>query len=63
MGDNVPAAFMSGVHKMHSRGRSPALTQKQQDAARQRRAEGATLKELALSYNVGITTIARLNAR
>jgi DNA invertase Pin-like site-specific DNA recombinase len=28
--------------------------------ARQRRAEGATLKELARSYNVGLSTIARL---
>jgi DNA invertase Pin-like site-specific DNA recombinase len=41
-------------------GRPPALTPQQQDEARQRRAEGATLKELALSYNVGIATIARL---
>ncbi len=41
-------------------GRPPALTPQQQDEARQRRAEGATLKELALSYNVGISTIARL---
>ncbi len=43
-------------------GRLPALTQQQQDEARQRRAEGATLKELALSYNVGISTISRLTA-
>lgn len=41
-------------------GRPPALTPQQQDEARQRRAEGATLKELAKSYNVGIATIARL---
>src|SRR5689334_18374143 len=41
-------------------GRLPALTLQQQAEARQRRAEGATLKELALSYNVGITTISRL---
>ncbi|GBR73074.1 recombinase family protein [Acidiphilium acidophilum] len=41
-------------------GRPPALTPQQQDEARQRRAEGATLKELAQSYNVGIATIARL---
>ncbi|MHB1548636.1 MAG: recombinase family protein [Acidimicrobiales bacterium] len=41
-------------------GRPPALTPQQQDEARQRRAEGATLKELARSYNVGIATIARL---
>jgi DNA invertase Pin-like site-specific DNA recombinase len=43
-------------------GRPPALTPQQQDEARQRRAERATLKELARSYNVGITTISRLNA-
>ncbi|MGC9272116.1 recombinase family protein [Acidiphilium sp.] len=42
-------------------GRPPALTPQQQDEARQRRVEGATLKELALSYNVGIATIARLS--
>jgi DNA invertase Pin-like site-specific DNA recombinase len=41
-------------------GRPSALTPAQQAEARQRRAEGATLKELAQSYNVGITTIARL---
>jgi len=41
-------------------GRPPALTPQQQDEARKRRAEGATLKELARSYNVGIATIARL---
>jgi DNA invertase Pin-like site-specific DNA recombinase len=42
-------------------GRPPALTPPQQKEARQRRAEGATLKELAQSYNVGITTISRLS--
>ena len=41
-------------------GRPPALTPPQQAEARQRRAEGATLKELARSYNVGVATIARL---
>jgi DNA invertase Pin-like site-specific DNA recombinase len=43
-------------------GRPPALTPQQQAEARQRRAEGATLKELAESYNVGIATISRLSA-
>jgi hypothetical protein len=33
---------------------------KQQDEARKRRAEGATLKELAQSYNVAAATISRL---
>jgi len=41
-------------------GRPPALTPQQQDEARKRRAEGATLKELAQSYNVGLATISRL---
>ena len=41
-------------------GRPPKLTPKQQVEARRRRAEGATLKELARSYNVGRATISRL---
>lgn len=40
-------------------GRPPALTLQQQNEARQRRAEGATVTELARSYNVGVATIAR----
>ena len=43
-------------------GRPPALTPEQQAEARQRRAAGATLKELARSYNVGVATISRLGA-
>jgi DNA invertase Pin-like site-specific DNA recombinase len=42
-------------------GRPPALTPKQQAEARQRRAEGATLKELARSYDVSAATISRLS--
>jgi DNA invertase Pin-like site-specific DNA recombinase len=41
-------------------GRPAKLTPQQQAEARQRRAEGATLKELAQSYNVGQATISRL---
>jgi DNA invertase Pin-like site-specific DNA recombinase len=41
-------------------GRPPKLTPQQQDEARKRRAEGATLKELARSYNVAAATISRL---
>src|SRR3982751_2091762 len=41
-------------------GRPPALTPQQQAEARRRRAEGATLSELAKSYNVGVATISRL---
>ena len=40
-------------------GPTPALTQAQQTEATRRRAEGATLDELARSYNVGISTIRR----
>jgi DNA invertase Pin-like site-specific DNA recombinase len=43
-------------------GRPPKLTAQQQKEARRRRAEGATLKELAKSYNVGRSTISRLAA-
>jgi DNA invertase Pin-like site-specific DNA recombinase len=42
-------------------GRPAKLTPQQQAEARQRRAEGATLKELAQSYNVGPATISRLS--
>ncbi|HEV2487169.1 MAG TPA: helix-turn-helix domain-containing protein, partial [Terracidiphilus sp.] len=41
-------------------GRPLKLTPQQQKEARRRRAEGATLKELAKSYNVGPATISRL---
>jgi DNA invertase Pin-like site-specific DNA recombinase len=41
-------------------GRPPKLTPQQQKEARRRRAEGATLKELAKCYNVGRATISRL---
>jgi DNA invertase Pin-like site-specific DNA recombinase len=43
-------------------GRPPTLTPEQRDEAHNRRQEGATLKELAMSYDVSITTIARLEA-
>ena len=43
-------------------GRPPKLTPQQQKEARRRRAEGATLKELAKSYNVGRATISRISA-
>ena len=41
-------------------GRPPRLTEAQQAEARRRRAEGATLAELARSYGVGKSTISRL---
>jgi DNA invertase Pin-like site-specific DNA recombinase len=43
-------------------GRPPALTAQQQAEARQRRDDGAGLKELADSYNVSMATISRLKA-
>jgi DNA invertase Pin-like site-specific DNA recombinase len=43
-------------------GRPPKLSPAQQVEARRRRAEGATLTELAKSYNVGVATISRLGA-
>jgi hypothetical protein len=43
--------------------REPKLTEAQQDEARRRRAEGATLAELARSYHVGKSTISRLTTR
>ena len=43
-------------------GAAAALTPQQQAEARQRRTNGATLKELAQSYNVGRSTISRLCA-
>jgi DNA invertase Pin-like site-specific DNA recombinase len=43
-------------------GRPPKLTPQQQKEARRRRAEGATLKELAEAYNVRRATISRLGA-
>ena len=42
-------------------GRPPALTPQQQTEARQRREQGATLQELAASYNVSKATISRLS--
>jgi DNA invertase Pin-like site-specific DNA recombinase len=41
-------------------GRPPKLTDAQKTEARRRRAEGATLAELARSYGVGKSTISRL---
>ena len=43
-------------------GRPSKLTEAQQAEARLRRAEGATLAELARSYHVGKSTISRLTA-
>jgi hypothetical protein len=40
-------------------GRPPSLTPEQRKEAAKRRARGATLQELAHSYNVGVSTIRR----
>ena len=45
-------------------GHPPKLTDAQKEEARLRRAEGATLKELARTYHdVGLTTIFRISKR
>ncbi len=49
-------AKMAGRHM----GRPPSLTPQQQAEARRRRADGATLAELAVSYNVSPATISRV---
>jgi hypothetical protein len=56
--------FLKNLHEISARKTTrtaqtndPALTPQQQAEARKRRSEGATLKELAQSYNVGIATI------
>jgi len=41
-------------------GRPPALTPQQQAEARKRLEDGATVRELAESYNVGKSTISRV---
>jgi DNA invertase Pin-like site-specific DNA recombinase len=41
-------------------GRPPSLTPEQKKEAASRRAQGATLEELAKSYNVSRSTISRL---
>jgi DNA invertase Pin-like site-specific DNA recombinase len=52
-----------GAQKRGQRmGRKPKLTEAQQDEARRRRAEGATLVELARSCGVGKSTISRLGS-
>ena len=59
--DALPAEGRSRAQKRGQRmGRKPKLTEPQQDEARKRRAEGATLAELARSYGVGKSTISRL---
>jgi hypothetical protein len=49
-----------GPEARAAHGRPPKLTDAQQAEARRRRAEGATLAELARSYGVGKSTISRL---
>jgi DNA invertase Pin-like site-specific DNA recombinase len=62
--DLIRTRTAEGRSRANSRGqhmgRPHALTPQQQTEARQRRAEGATLQELAESYNVGRATISRL---
>ena len=56
MAEGRTRAMARGQHM----GRPPALTPLQATEARQRRQDGATLRELADSYNVSKATISRL---
>jgi len=64
--DLIPTRTAEGRSRAQKRGqrmgRPPKLTTAQQAEARQRRAEGATLAELARSYHVGKNTTSRLTA-
>jgi hypothetical protein len=56
----MPVFCSAQPHRPQHMGRPPKLMAQQQAEARRRRAEGATLKELAKSYNVARATISRL---
>jgi DNA invertase Pin-like site-specific DNA recombinase len=56
----IRARTCEGRSRAQKRARPPKLTAAQQTEARRRRAEGATLAELARSYGVGKSTISRL---
>ncbi len=62
--DLIPTGTAEGRSRAQKHGqrmgRKPKLTETQQAEARNRRAEGATLAELARSYGVGKSTISRL---
>jgi DNA invertase Pin-like site-specific DNA recombinase len=58
--ENTTAGRIRAIERGQHMGRPPALTQQQQAEARQRRKDGASVRELALSYNVGKSTIARV---
>ncbi len=66
-GDLIRTRTAEGRNRAKARGqhmgRPQKLTPQQQQEARRRRAEGATLKELAKSYNVGRATISRLSVQ
>ena len=58
--ERTQAGLAAARRAGRTRGRPPKLTDAQQAEARKRRAEGATLIELARSYGVGKSTISRL---
>ena len=64
--DLIRTRTAEGRSRAHKRGqhmgRPPKLTPAQKTEARRRRAQGATLAELALSYGVGKSTISRRTA-
>ena len=65
-GKTIQIAFEPPLFRQHAQkrgqhvGRPPKLTPQQQEEARQRWAEGVTIKELAQTYKVGRSTISRL---
>ncbi len=61
--DLIRARTAEGRNRAKARGQHMGRPPKQQKEARRRRAEGATLKELAKSYNVGSATISRLRMK
>jgi DNA invertase Pin-like site-specific DNA recombinase len=58
--DLIRTRTAEGRSRAKARGQHMGRPPQQQKEARRRRAEGATLKELAKSYNVGRSTISRL---
>ena len=57
--DLIRTRTAEGRSRAKARGRPPSLTPAQQKEATRRRAQGATLKELADSYDRSISTIRR----
>jgi DNA invertase Pin-like site-specific DNA recombinase len=59
--ENTTAGRLRATQRGQHMGRPPTLTPAQTAEARRRKAEGATIGELAASYNVSKSTISRLS--